>query len=39
MALRWQMHSGGQPHRRPDGLWSRSAKDTPVVYARFLKRS
>jgi hypothetical protein len=23
-ALRWQMHLGGQPHRRPAGLWMRA---------------
>jgi hypothetical protein len=35
-ALRWQMHSGGQPQRRPDGLCMRSSRATPKFYGRRL---
>jgi hypothetical protein len=31
-ALRWQMHSGGQPQRRPLGLWRRWGRFTLGVY-------
>jgi hypothetical protein len=33
-ALRWQMHVGGQPHRRPAGLWTRAAMLMVGVYRR-----
>ena len=33
-ALRWQMHSGGQPQRRPAGLWRRSTNPTTVSLRR-----
>jgi hypothetical protein len=38
-ALRWQMHVGGQPHRRPAGLWTRAAMLMVGVYAEEPRRS
>jgi hypothetical protein len=35
-ALRWQMHSGGHPQRRPAGLWSRPTMPIRRVYAPKL---
>jgi hypothetical protein len=35
-ALRWQMHSGGQPQRSPFGLWRRWSRFTLGVYVATL---
>ena len=39
MGLRWQMHSGGHPQRRPVGLWRRWSRFTLGVYAAVVPRS